>query len=138
MWGIRVIIPAAIRQKILEELHAGHLGMSKMKGLARSHVWWPKMDSEIEQLCKSCLKCQSTQVSPASAPIHMWEFPENPWSRIHIDFVGPYLGHMFLIVVVAHSKWPDVCLMQSTSACKTVDVLRTIFARNGLPQLLNK
>ena len=37
MWGIRVIIPIKLRNKVLEELHEGHLGIVKMKELSRSY-----------------------------------------------------------------------------------------------------
>ena len=40
MWRIRVVIPQIYQQKVLEKLHGGHLGVVKMKALARSHVWW--------------------------------------------------------------------------------------------------
>ncbi len=33
---------------ILQELHADHSGMTRMKALAHSHVWWPKIDSRLE------------------------------------------------------------------------------------------
>jgi hypothetical protein len=39
LWGIRVIIPEKLRQTLLDEIHAGHLGVVKMKSLARSYVW---------------------------------------------------------------------------------------------------
>ena len=29
MWGIRVIIPTKLRNKVLNELHAGHVGIVK-------------------------------------------------------------------------------------------------------------
>ena len=41
---------------------------------------------------------------------------------------------MFLIVVDAHSKWPEVIQMSSTTSSKTIDVLRTLFARYRLPE----
>ena len=41
MWGGRVIIPKALTRKVLEELHHEHMGVAKMKSLARSYVWWP-------------------------------------------------------------------------------------------------
>ena len=36
MWSIRVIIPIKLRNKVLDELHVGHIGIVKMKELSRS------------------------------------------------------------------------------------------------------
>ena len=47
------------------------------------------------------------------------------------------MGHMFLIVVDSYSKWLEVIIMQSsTTAAKTIEELRNIFARNGIPHQL--
>ena len=34
-----VVVPTTLQLKVLEELHGGHIGVVKMKALARSHVW---------------------------------------------------------------------------------------------------
>ena len=31
-----------------------------MKALARSFVWWPQIDNDLEELVKNCDDCQST------------------------------------------------------------------------------
>ena len=43
---------------------------------------------------------------------------------------------MFLIVVDAHSKWPEVVPMRKTTTDKTINVLRGMFARWGIPHQL--
>ncbi|XP_065219751.1 uncharacterized protein K02A2.6-like [Planococcus citri] len=50
--GMRVYVPSALRSSVLQELHKGHIGASKMKSLARSHVYWPKIDKDIENITK--------------------------------------------------------------------------------------
>ena len=43
---------------------------------------------------------------------------------------------MFLIIVDAHSKWPEVIPMTTTSPDRTIDKLRKLFATHGLPEQL--
>ena len=73
MWGIRVIVPSKRRPQVHEELHQGHLGVVKMKALARSYIWWPGIDKEIEETAKTCSGCQPMQAEPITAPVHPWE-----------------------------------------------------------------
>lgn len=39
LWGSHVVIPNQARKQVLSELHVAHLGISRMKALARSYVW---------------------------------------------------------------------------------------------------
>ncbi|XP_029115138.1 uncharacterized protein K02A2.6-like [Scleropages formosus] len=136
VWGLRIIIPPKLQARVLEELHAGHLGVVKMKSLARSFVWWPGIDQQIEQLAMHCPGCQQVQNMPKPAPLHPWEWPAVLWQRIHVDFAGPFMGTTFLVVVDACSKWPEVFSMSSTTATQTITVLRELFARTGVPEQL--
>lgn len=69
MWGHRVVVPPAGRQRIMEELHEGHPDTSWMKNLARSFVWWPRLDADIEDTVKKCTTCQRSRHLPATAPL---------------------------------------------------------------------
>ena len=40
LWGSRVVVPIRLQTEVLKELHDGHLGMSRMKMLAKGFVWW--------------------------------------------------------------------------------------------------
>ena len=136
LWGCRVVVPPRGRTRALKMLHESHPGMARMKALARSYMWWPKMDKEIEQHVKECPDCQSTRKDPPPVPLHPWTWPEKPWSRVHIDYAGPMEGKMFLLVVDAHSKWMEVHSANSATSTATIELLRKSFATLGIPEVV--
>ncbi len=136
LWGNRVIVPPQGRAKMMEELHQTHPGICRMKNLARSYIWWPNMDSELESKVKQCTQCQQMQQKPVKAPLHPWDYPDRPWTRIHIDYAGPFLGKMFLVIVDSYSKWIDVVPVSASTSTATIGVLRAVFATHGLPEML--
>ena len=113
LWGNRA--PPG-RQLILDELHAGHPGVSRMKSVTRMFVWWPRLDSDVEDWVKFCSDCQKNCPSPPIAPVQRWKWPMCPWARV--------LGRIFLIAIDAHSKWMEVDTMSSTTSMATIQ-LRT-------------
>ena len=135
-WGSRVVVPPKARVQVLEELHVSHPGETRMKGLARSYVWWPKIDQDLERIVRHCHPCQVHRNAPATAPMHPWAQPEHPWTRLYVDFAGPFLGQYFLIVVDAFSKWLEVESMTSITARATIKKLQRLFATHGIPEVL--
>ena len=133
MWGNRVIIPSTCQKGGLQELHQCHIGITRMKSLARQYVWWPNMDSHIESYVNKCTSCQKSRKMPAPAPLHPWEYPAKPWSRLHIDHLGPFQGKVVLVTIDSFSKWIDAVVVPSTSTAATLTRLRQLFADFGLP-----
>ena len=39
--GSRVIVPRKHHQEVLQMLHKNHVGIIRMKSIARTYVWWP-------------------------------------------------------------------------------------------------
>ena len=90
MWGIRVIIPNKLRNKVLDELHEGHLGIVKIKERSRSYIWWPKLDSEIEQLARKCAGCQLNLKAPPKA------------SFTPVEMAPRHPGNVYILTLLAH------------------------------------
>lgn len=132
LYNHRVVIPKALRQQVLGELHEGHLGVVKMKNISRNYVYWPQLDNEIESLCRECSACLQQRDAPARAQLHPWAFPTRPWQRLNIDF-AIFQGKYYLITVDAHSKWIEVQKMSGSNANLTITKLRELFARFGIP-----
>ena len=78
LWSQRVVIPKALQSCLLQELHEGHLGVCRMKALARSYIWWPSLDQDCEVLVASCDACKSVSSMPVAAPRHPWQCPSSP------------------------------------------------------------
>ncbi|XP_060774421.1 uncharacterized protein K02A2.6-like [Neoarius graeffei] len=136
LWGSRVVVPNLAREGVLAMLHDAHPGIVRMKGLGRSYVWWPGMDAAIEQTVKSCDICQRSCHAPPTAQLHPWEWTTKKWSRLHIDFAGPFQGKTFLIVVDSHSKWLEVAMVSSMLSSAVISTLRLLFATHGLPDVI--
>ena len=136
LWGNRVVIPNKGKEAVLHELHCGHPGITRMKALARTYVWWPGIDKDIENMVQTCNECQVNQATPPVAPLHPWKWPTKPWSRLHLDFAGPLQNKMFLILIDAHSKWVEAFPTNSSTSAVVIDRLRTVFTQFGLPEMV--
>ena len=79
IWNDRVIIPASLREILLNDLHAEHLGIVKAKQLARKYVWWPMIDQDVESKVKECVVCQETAKKPSNT--HNTQNGHGLWDR---------------------------------------------------------
>ncbi|XP_031349119.1 uncharacterized protein K02A2.6-like isoform X1 [Photinus pyralis] len=136
MLGHRVVVPTKFHDSILNELHITHAGIVKMKSIARSYVWWPLIDADIERVAKQCVICNKFKPNPPLAEVLAYKQAKQVFERIHVDFFGPVRNKMFLVVLDACSRWPEVIEMCSTTSLATIEALRSIFARYGLPDQL--
>lgn len=128
MWGYRVVIPTVFRKRMLEEIHMGHMSIVKMKSIARSYMWWPGIDDDIERECKECHTCTMEAPAPPRALPQLWQYPIEPWCRLHIDYLGPIKGNNYFVLIDASTKWIEAFKMKDTTTTATIRVLREIFA----------
>ncbi|MDY6929942.1 MAG: RNase H-like domain-containing protein [Pseudomonadota bacterium] len=132
----RILIPPTLRKAVLDDLHKGHMGAEKMKSLARQMCWWPEMDNDIRSTVRECQSCLH-KLHHRPRNWTPWPASYAPWQRIHLDFCGPFLHNQYALVVIdSYSKWPEVFLTDSPTTAFTMQVLRKLFSREGIPQVL--
>ncbi|XP_055543284.1 uncharacterized protein K02A2.6-like [Wyeomyia smithii] len=136
LFGERLVIPMQYRKRCLKQLHYGHPGIQRMKALSRSYVYWPSLDEEVSAFVKTCQHCASVARSPPRAEPVPWPKATGPWRRVHVDFAGPVDGEYYLIAVDSFSKWPEVVQTRRITSHATISILRGIFARLGMPEIL--
>lgn len=132
--GNRIIVPEKLRPRTLTLAHEGHLGIVGTKQNLRTKVWWPGMEKEAEKFCKSCYGCQLVSRPNPPEPVRSTKLPSGPWEDIALDFLGPLpSGHSVLVIIDYYSRYYEIAILKSTTAEKTVETLKVIFARHGLP-----
>ncbi|XP_062702030.1 uncharacterized protein K02A2.6-like [Aedes albopictus] len=133
MFMDRIVIPKSLQSSVLKQLHVGHPGMQRMKSLARSFVFWPNMDADIEDYVRRCSNCAAASKAPVKTTLSSWPIPSMPWSRLHVDYAGPIKGKMFLVIVDAYSKWPEIYATSNSTATMTIKKLKECVSRFGCP-----
>ncbi len=86
------------------------------QGIARSHLWWPGLDKDLEKVAHT-----TSFLGVAKLPIA---------THIH----GQFLGNMYFLVIDAHSKWVEVFQMNQTTTTRTVEILHQLFSSYELPE----
>ena len=83
---------------------------------------------------KSCDACRRNASSPNKAVLFKFEESKEVLERVHMDFLGPFKGKMYLIIIDSFSKWQEVYEMGKINASSTVYKLCEYCARYGLPK----
>ena len=93
LWGNRIVILPQVGSRGATYTHRppGH------RAYEATTKELPLVDGDIEQKVKTCIPCQNNRKMPSTAPMHPWERLRAPWSKIHIDYLGPFLGKMFVL-----------------------------------------
>ena len=132
----RIVIPLSLRQKILENLHSAHQGISSMSLRAQATVFWPGITADIENARNDCRTCHRNAPSQPNMPPLAPNVPKVPFEMVCSDFFNLH-GKHYLVVVDRLSGWPEVVQVKPGSAmsgakglCKA---LRHVFVTFGVP-----
>ena len=133
--GNRIVIPDVLQKRVVELAHEGHQGLVKTRSLLRSKVWFPRMDTVVDSIVKTCGPCQVATPRPSREPLQMTQLPSGPWEEVSIDFCE-IAGHYVLVVIDDYSRFPEIEIVHSTAAKAFIPKLDRIFAAYGIPKVV--
>ena len=132
-----------IRKKLLDTLHFGHAGTTKMTAEAKI-FWWPNINKNIKDKVKNCIACSS------SGKNLKYQIPKNesgklktltePGQEIQIDFTGKLHDkklngeNQLLIAVDRFSKWPTVKICKTSETKEVINFLKQNFNSYRIPE----
>ncbi|UYV80805.1 K02A2.6-like, partial [Cordylochernes scorpioides] len=137
----KILVPVSLRNKLLSFAHKAHQGMVRTKQRLRESYWWPGMDKDVEDLITNCWVCKNhdKRLKSIRVPITPVERPANPWTKLGLDIVGPFIdseiGFRFAITLIDYtSKWPEVFCTNKTTSKVIINFLEDVFSREGFPR----
>lgn len=133
----KLIIPSSLRSRMLDICHEGHPGETAMKKRLRSKCWWPRMDEEVRRKVLSCRGCTLVSIPEKPEPMIRKELPDEAWSDIAVDFLGPMpTGEHLMVIIDYYSRYMEIEIMPTITATETVKRWDRIFTRLGYPRTI--
>jgi hypothetical protein len=130
----RLVIPKELRQRVLESLHRGHLGITKCRSKAKDTVWWPRISQDIATMVEKCPECATCRVHHKE-PIIQIEMPRNPWESASVDLFKVN-GKWFLLMIDRFSRYPEVEELSNLTMDNVISKMSGIMARHGVPKTI--
>ena len=131
--GSRIVIPKTLQKDMLTKIHSSHQGMQKCKSRARESLFWPGMNADIENVVSRCTTCQDFRPRNGKEPLLQHSVPYRPWAKAGVDLFC-FKGRDYLLCVDYYSKFPEIQLLGDKTSQQSVQALKSIFARHGIPE----
>ena len=130
---VRIVVPKSLRNDMKHLLHTGHLGIVKIKNRARDIIYWPGINSDIENIVNSCEICQEHQNRQRDEPPIKHDIPTTPWTKVGTD-IFHLRGKPYLAVVDYTTNFFDISLLPDKLSETVVKHTKRIFSKYGIPK----
>ena len=125
-----------MRKEIPTKIHAGHQGRKKCKQRARQVVFWPGINSDINNIVDNCETCQRPQHKYQKEPLKPYPVPTRPWQVVGTDLCE-IKKQDYLVIVDAYLGYPEVIPLSSQSSNAVIKEMKATFARHGIPDIVH-
>ena len=119
---------------MLQRIHSGHQGITKCFERAKQSIWWPGISKQIEEMIHKCLIC-CQQLTQQAEPLLPTVFPDYPLQKVGADLFT-FKGSNYLLLIDYYSHYVEMCKLHSTTSTATIQHMKSIFARHGIPETL--
>ena len=131
----RVIVPKALRERMLKYIHEGHFGTNRSCDRANGILFWPGMSTDIKRMIQNCKICERYKCANVKEPLILHEIPVLPFQKIASDILE-YKGKSYLVVVDYLTKWLEIIVLKSKRSCDIIEEFKKIFATHGVPDIV--
>ena len=131
----RVVVPVALRQRVLDMLHSAHQGISGMTNRAEQAVFWPGITEDISRMRATCRTCvRNAPSQPAGEPVAP-PSPSYPFQMVVSDYCH-LEGFNYLVMADRYSGWMSIYAM-GKGECDTdklISYLKSYFMSYGVAE----
>ena len=127
-WGhFRPIISTPFRKDIFDHFHSlAHPGQKASFRLISCRFFWPGMQKDIQNFCKTCLSCQQSKIQRHTiSPTGNFSLTTAKFPHVHVDIVGPLpvsSQHSYILTIVdRYSRWFDAIPLTRITSRACVD-----------------
>ena len=131
--GAKMLIPAKLRGKVLEGLHAAHQGVGGMQANATERFFWPYLNAALRQIRSVCKQCNENAPSQPAESMILSDPPEYPFQQVVTDFADME-GHDFIIYADRFSGWLEVAKLSNKTWRSVRQVFLQWFSSFGVPE----
>ena len=109
-----MLIPKALRRKVLEGLHIGHQAVTGMLEFAKESFFWPGLDAAARQIRAQCTQCNENAPSQSREQLIPTPEPEIPFQQTVMDLCE-IEGNAFLVYADRYTGWVEGTSLKSST-----------------------
>ncbi|CAK1597693.1 unnamed protein product [Parnassius mnemosyne] len=120
---------------MIKKIHLGHLGIEKCKLRAREIIYWPNMNTQLEDYLSHCQACLTYKNQNCKEPLMQHEVPNRAWSKVGID-VFHFGTKSFVLIIDYYSKFVELIKINCLKSELIVKKIKQVFSRHGIPEIV--
>ena len=131
---VRLVVPEALRPRVMDNLHSGHQSADSMLRRARQAVYWPGIDGDLEGHRARCRACNRVAPSQQRESIICTPPPEYPFQKTVADLFQ-VAGRHYMAYADRLTGWIEIYFFANeTTSARLIPVFRKYFMQWGAPE----